>query len=139
MIKVKRLSDDAKLPKRAYDSIGYDLYSIEDVELLKHDVKKVRTGIAIEIPEGYVGIIKERSSVGSKGVAIRAGVIDPDYRGEVIVVLHNIDNVYHKIKKGDKVAQLLIVPVLIDDVIEVEELTPTERGANGFGSSDKKN
>ena len=139
MIKVKRLSDDAKLPKRAYDSIGYDLYSIEDVELLKHDVKKVRTGIAIEIPEGYVGIIKERSSVGSKGVAVRAGVIDPDYRGEVIVVLHNIDNVYHKIKKGDKVAQLLIVPVLIDDVIEVEELTPTERGANGFGSSDKKN
>ena len=138
MIKVKKLSDDAKLPKRAYDSVGYDLYSIEDVELFKHDVKKVHTGIAIEIPEGYVGIIKERSSIGSKGIAVRAGVIDPDYRGEVIVVLQSINNVYYKIKKGDKIAQLLIVPALIDDIVEVEELTPTERGANGFGSSDKK-
>ena len=140
-IKVKRLENEARLPERAYSSNGYDLFALEDVDIPPMNQSfsttpvKVRTGIAIEIPKGYVGIIKERSSYGSKGIAVRAGVIDQDYRGEIIVVLENHGHDDFHISKGDKIAQLLILPSLLADVVEVDELSSTERSDNGFGSS----
>lgn len=136
-IRVKRLSPTAKLPTRshAYDA-GLDLYANETVGYLPN-VAKVETGVAIEIPKGYVGIIKDRSSMAARGWTVAGGVIDHGFSGGIVVVfntgLHTrFDDV---IRAGDKVAQLLIVPCLTLAVVEVDELSQSERGSNGFGST----
>lgn len=143
-IKFKRLNDKAKLPTRATDgSAGLDLCwdgRVYDTDYLEKSVEldlepwKLRTGLAVQIPPGYVGIIKERSGLGSKGIQVRGGVIDSDYRGEIVVMLQASGNGTTTINPGDKIAQLVVVPCLTD-FEEVEELTPTERGEKGFGST----
>lgn len=135
-LKVKRLNENAKLPERKREGdAGLDLYSIEDIEINPNEIKSVSTGIAIEIPKGYVGIIKDRSGLATKGLHVLAGVIDENYRGEVKIVLINLGKEKIFLEKYSRVAQLLILPYLKCNVKEVEELSETERGNSGFGSS----
>ncbi len=136
MLPVRRLTSEAKLPTRAnpWDA-GLDLYSIEDVTLKPGELKAIRTGIAIAIPRGYVGIIKDRSSKALKGLHCLAGVIDPGYRDEVKVVVINLGKEDIEIRKGERFAQLVIVPVAYLDPVEVSELPPGDGRSGGFGST----
>ena len=138
ILKVKRLENDAKLPERKREGdVGLDLYCIEDFEIEPNEIKIVRTGIAIEIPKGYFGMIKDRSGLASKGLHVLAGIIDENYRGEIKVVLINLGKEKLKFEKYSRIAQLLIIPYLKVE-IEESELSQTERGENGFGSSGLK-
>jgi dUTP diphosphatase len=135
-LKVKRLNENAKLPTRANpNDAGLDLYAIYDTILHPLCVVKIPTGIAIELPENTVGLQLDRSSLGSKGIHNFGGVIDSSYRGELFVGLYNSTDKTFFIKQGDRIAQLVIIPILLPMPIEVEELTNTARGDNGFGSS----
>lgn len=142
-IRVKRLHPDAKLPTRAHATdAGLDLHSIDTRRAFHGEmprVFRVNTGVAVEIPKGYVGLLRDRSSMASRGLMIAGGVIDSGYAGAIIVVFHRTDdNCIDAINCGDKIAQLLIVPCLTPAVVEVDELAQSERGANGFGSSDNR-
>jgi dUTP pyrophosphatase len=95
----------------------------------------VPTGVAIAVPAGHVGLIADRSSLGKKGLKTAGGVIDAGYRGEVGVVLWNISKETFTLRKGDRVAQLLIVPIAVPAVREVDNLDSTKRGSGGFGST----
>lgn len=135
-LKVKKLVENAKLPERKREGdAGLDLYCIEDVEILPNEIKLVSTGIAIEIPKGYFGLIKDRSGLASKGLHVLAGVVDENYRGEVKVVMINFGKEKIKLEKFSRIAQLIIIPYAKVEVEEVEELSETERGEKGFGSS----
>jgi len=136
-LKVKKLREDARLPvrKRKGDA-GLDLYSVENVILKPGEWKAVSTGIAIEIPQGYFGLVKDRSGLALKyALHCLAGVIDENYRGEVKVLLINLGNREVKLEKHSRIAQLLIVPYLETEVEESENLSDTERGEKGFGYS----
>jgi len=138
-LKVKKLKGNAKLPERKTEgAAGLDLYSAEDVEINPGEIKIIGTGIAVEIPKGYFGLIKDRSGFASKGLHTLAGVIDEDYRGEIKIVLVNLGKEKIKIEKGTRIAQLIIIPYLKVTVKEVEELSETERGNKGFGSTGEK-
>jgi dUTP pyrophosphatase len=136
MLKVKRLSPDAVLPTVAHpgEDIGYDLYSCEDVTLPARGAAGVHTGIAIELVPTAGAIVKTRSGMAKKRLMCNAGVIDAGYRGEIIVLMENLSDEPHVIKKGDKIAQLLEHPFLAGEVVE-DELGEAARGAKGFGSS----
>lgn len=166
-MKVKRLTDTATIPTKAHENdLGWDLYADEDVYLYIGEIKKIKTGIALELPEGYGALIQDRSSMGSKGITKVGGVIDNGYKGEILVCLTNINtnsilqylvsyliNSYtdnmeelvkqslklsqdvHHIKRGDKIAQLILVPTVQTQIKEVENLTQTDRADKGFGSS----
>ena len=140
LLKVKKLHPDAKLPKRgSVSAAGLDLYSLEDVELKPQERKLISTGIAVEIPEGYFGLIKDRSGFAVKhGLHCLAGVVDSDYRGEVKVVLINLGNEPVKIEKHTRIAQMIIIPYLDVKVVEVDELSDSERQDKGFGSTGLK-
>lgn len=116
---------------------GYDLYSVNDVAIPKGYNALINTGIAIEIPKGYVGLIWDRSSLGVKGIHRHAGVIDCGYTGEVKVCLHNTSAVTYEIKKGDRIAQLIIQEAPHYELNEVQELGETDRSVGGFGSTGK--
>lgn len=138
MIKVQRLTETANLPFQATEgSAGYDLFA--DESKMIRDRKLISTGVAVQIPQGYVGVIKSRSSMAVKGFDAQAGVIDSDYTGEIKVLLSNDKwpNEVCRIVKGDKIAQMLVVPCAHFDVVEVDSLDDTERGAGGFGSTGK--
>ena len=152
MLKVKRLTETAKLPTRAHSTdAGLDLYADEEVTIKAGHRRVINTGIAISIPEGKVGLIWPRSGLAVKrGVHVMAGVIDSSYTGEILVCLLStqIDswsivepprNTDLEIKRGDKIAQLLIQDIYLYDVEEVDEIEDTERGKKGFGSSDHNN
>ena len=134
---VKRLHPEAELPKRMRPGdAGFDLYSIEEVTLQPGERKVVPTGIALALPIGWVGLIRDRSGLAAKnGIHVLAGVIDPNYRGEVKVVLYNTGSEPVSLPKGSRIAQLLVVPYFSGSVVEVDELPETERGEAGFGSS----
>ena len=137
VLKVKKLRPDAVLPvrKRKGDA-GLDLYAVEEVILKPSEWVAIPTGIAVEIPEGYFGLIKDRSGLALKhALHCLAGVVDENYRGEIKVVMINLGREGIKIEKGTRIAQLLIIPYLPVDIEEVEELSDTERGEKGFGSS----
>lgn len=141
IIKIKKLNDDAIIPTSGSKfAAGYDLYSCIDVTIPKGGTVGISTAIVVEIPEGYFGGVFARSGLASKqGLrpANCVGVIDSDYRGEVIVMLHNDSQLDREIKKGERIAQLVIMPYLQVQFEQVEELTETERGTGGFGSSGK--
>ena len=129
---------NAILPKRAHRTdAGADLFSYETLEIYPNEQKLVDTGIAVKIPEGYGGFIFNRSSQGKKGITIphSVGVIDSDYRGNLKVLLKNISEDPYKITCGDRIAQLVIMPVLLVDF--VDSWNDTERGTGGFGSTGK--
>ncbi len=136
-LKVKRLHPEAKLPVRKREGdAGLDLYSVEEVVLKPGQWVAVPTGIAVEIPEGHFGLIKDRSGLALKhALHCLAGVVDENYRGEIKVVLINLGNEEVKLEKGTRIAQLLIVPYTKVEPVEVEVLSDTERGEKGFGSS----
>lgn len=118
---------------------GYDLRSIEDTVIPANGSTNVNTGCCVEIPTGYVGIVKGRSGMTFKNntEVCNAGVIDSDYRGEIKVKIHNLNEKPFVISKGDRIAQMLVIPCLIEIADKVNTLNDTERGSNGFGSSGK--
>lgn len=134
-LKVKKLSETAKLPTKAHPTdLGYDIYADETVSLNPHFPTKIKTGIAVGFPEGWGGFIKDRSSMASKGFSVIGGVIDQAYIGELSVVMtHTNGNMF--INKGDKIAQLVPIPLTNWPIFEVEDLGQTDRGEKGFGSS----
>lgn len=144
-LRVRRVDPRAKLPTYGTDgAAGLDLYAVEDVTLLPHNVYKVRTGIALEIPPGYEGQVRGRSGLTSRGVFVELGTVDSDYRGEVGVMMHAyaIDTGgldlwcgHPGVAAGDRIAQIIIAPVPRWRVVEAEELSETARGDGGFGST----
>ena len=142
-IRVKKLKENAILP--AYGSAeaaGADLYACLEAEVTIEPGKTVfvPTGLAMEVPKGYAGLIYARSSLGTKrglAPANKVGVIDSDYRGEVMVALHNHGMEAQTIAHGERIAQLLVTPVLAPSFELWDDLTDTDRGAGGFGSTGK--
>jgi dUTP pyrophosphatase len=136
-LKVKRINKRAKLPTKAYTGdAGLDLYCKENMTVFPGQLFGVYTGISVEIPEGYVGLIWDKSGVSRRGLHILAGVVDSGYRGEVIVVMKHLGESIESFNEGDKVAQMVIQPVATCvDIEEVKELSSSERGEGGFGSS----
>lgn len=143
-INVKKLDERAVLP--TYGSVsaaGADLYAVTDgaVTIAPGETKLIRTGLAVEIPEGYAGLIYARSGLATKrglAPANKVGVVDADYRGEVMVSLHNHSTVPQTVDSGERIAQLVVTPFLKAEYTEAEELSDTARGAGGFGSTGKK-
>jgi len=137
-IKVKILHADAKIPFLGTEhAAGFDIYSSEDYELHVGETHAVATGIALEVPVGKVLFIWDRSGMGFKGIHRFAGVIDSDYRGELKIILCNHSKVNYKISKGDRIAQGVIQDYYTPEFEEVNELSDTNRGAGGFGSTGK--
>lgn len=140
-INIKKLDSVAKIPTHGSASAaGYDLYATntKEIDIAPHSTIKFGTGIAMEIPEGYFGAIFARSGLATKkGLrpANCVGVIDSDYRGEIIVPLHNDTDEIMTVFPQDRIAQLVILPYLAINFIETEELKSTERGKGGFGST----
>ncbi len=140
-IRVKCLKENAQMPTYgSMDAAGADLYACleETVRIGPGETIWIGTGIAMEIPRGYTGLVVARSSMGAKrdlAPANKVGVIDSDYRGEIRVVLHNHGQRVQQVAPGERIAQLLIVPVYTPGFSQVEELNETSRGAGGFGST----
>ena len=138
-LEVKKLISDAKLPTRAHpNDAGLDLYSSEGCVLSPGERRSVKTSIALSIPDGFAGLIWDKSSVGARdGIKVLGGVIDAAYRGEILVGLVNLSSKDYAIEKGAKIAQLLVQKVELPEVCEVSELDDTMRGTGGFGSTGK--
>ena len=141
-LKIRRLREDAKIPRRATEgAAGMDLYACidADITLAPQQLAVVPTGIAIELPDnGCAAFLYARSGLGVKhGICLAngVGVIDSDYRGEVCVGLCNVSDKPYVIAPGERVAQMVIAPVLTPEVEEVGELSDTQRGSGGFGST----
>lgn len=136
-LNVKKLNARAIVPK--YDhpgDAGMGLFSIEEKTLVPGERYLFPTGIAVEIPEGYVGLVWERSGLSNNhGLSVLGGVIDSSYRGEIKVGLLNNSAEHYMVKVGDKIAQILIQPVARVDVVETDDLSGTTRGDQGFGST----
>ncbi len=141
ILKIMKCREDAIIPKQATSgSAGYDIYACNDETVTIHPGKTavIQTGICMHLPHNTAGLIYTRSGLGIKhGIRVTngVGVIDSDYRGEVRVGLHNISDKIFEVNKGDRVAQLVISPVIHPEIIEVTELDFTERGDKGFGST----
>ena len=143
-VSVKKLDERAILPTYGSEySAGADLYALLDAEIViaPGETKFVKTGLAMEIPVGYAGLIYARSGLACKrglAPANKVGVVDSDYRGEVMVALHNHSASEQKVAPGERIAQLVITPVLAPAFTEVDELGDTVRGEGGFGSTGRK-
>ena len=143
-IKVKKLNENAIIPTYGTEfSAGADLYALPGdlVEIEPHKTVMIHTGLSMEIPEGYAGLIFARSGLASKkglAPANKVGVVDPDYRGEFMVALHNHTDEIKTVEGGERIAQLVIVPFLKAEFNIAEELSETARGEGGFGSTGKK-
>lgn len=141
VLKMKKLREGAVLPQRQTEgAAGYDLCACLDapVTLQPGEGYPFPTGLAAEIPQGYAGMVFCRSGLGVKhGISLPncVGVIDSDYRGELVVPLRNFGDGTYTIQPGERIAQLVIMPVLLPEIVEVEELSQTQRGQGGFGST----
>jgi len=134
---VKLVGPDAKAPTRGSElAAGYDMYASEDTFIIVGGWKTVATGVHMALPAGVYGRVAPRSGLAVKnGIMVGAGVVDPDYRGEVKVVLHNHGNKKFMIQKGDRIAQIVLEKYAIVDVVEKDELPASKRGDGGFGST----
>ena len=131
-----KVGNNGKIPKRANSKdAGLDLCASESVILNDGEGARVSTEISMEIPDGHVGLILDRSSLGAKGIHVHGGVVDSPYRGEVKVVLWNHGVEPYSIQKGDKIAQIVILPINLYNPEKAESLSTSERGTNGFGST----
>jgi dUTP pyrophosphatase len=143
-VNIKKLNENAVIPTYGSEfSAGADLYACSDAPIVIEAGKTVlvHTGIAMEIPVGYVGLVFARSGLASKkglAPANKVGVIDSDYRGEIMVALHNHSNATAVIEAGERIAQIVITPYLTAKFIEADTLEETQRGAGGFGSTGTK-
>lgn len=141
-INIKRFRDDAIVPTRGTDkAAGYDLYACglnEPAVIHPSGTAKIGTGWAMEIPDGYCGLLCARSGLATEhGLrpANCVGIIDSDYRGEIAVVVHNDSNFVRTIENGERIAQIVIVPCLDADYVVTDDLSDTARGEGGFGST----
>ena len=138
----KKLNPEAQTPVRQHpDDAGLDLFSVEDTVIPAQGRTVVGTGISVAIPKGYAGFIQPRSGLAAKrGITVlnTPGLIDSGYRGELLVILYNT-NLYNyaEIGKGDRIAQLVILPVAFPELVEVSELEKSDRGEGGLGSTDE--
>ena len=143
-VKVKKLDSKAKLPTRGSEfAAGADLYAcLEEEQVVSPgQTVMIHTGIAMEIPEGYAGLVFARSGLASKrglAPANKVGVVDSDYRGEIIVALHNHGDEPQRIEDGERIAQIVVTPFLNAAFVEADSLAETERGEGGFGSTGRK-
>lgn len=138
-IKIKRLHRDAHIPKYAHhDDAGMDLYTVEPFELEPGERKSVPLGIAIEVPEGYVGLIWDKSGLSHKyGIKSFGGVVDAGYRGEIHAGIMNLSDKFFSFEKGHKIAQLLIQKIEQAEFEETDSLSDSTRGSGNFGSTGK--
>jgi dUTP pyrophosphatase len=137
-LQIQKLHPDAKIPTRAYEhDAGLDLVTVETHTLAAGEGKIFKTGMAIAVDPGFVGLIWDRSSMGKRGIKTLGGVIDSGYRGEVGVILWNLSKEEQEIKAGERIAQLLIQPISTPQTQEVSVLSTTDRSGGGFGSSGK--
>jgi dUTP pyrophosphatase len=142
MLRIKRLETAARLPEVAHpgEDLGYDLFALEGAVLGPRATVKVRTGIAVEARHPETGaplglLVRDRSSMAARGIATIGGVIDAGYRGEILVLMTNLGDAPVELKAGEKIAQMVPVPVLTGPVQEVENLEGSARAEKGFGSS----
>ena len=142
MLRVKLLDPGARAPVVAHpgEDLGYDPFALESVALVPRSTVKVRTGIAVEARHPHTGaplglLVRDRSSMAARGVATTAGVIDSGYRGEILVLMTNLGDTPVELKAGEKIAQMIPVPILTGNVEEVETLEVSARAEKGFGSS----
>ena len=142
IVNVKKLHENATLPTYGSEfSAGADLYAVEACEIAPGETKLVHTGLAMEIPVGYAGLIYARSGLASKrglAPANKVGVVDADYRGEVMVALHNHSNTLQSVAQGERIAQLVVAPFLKVEFNQTQTLSDTVRGEGGFGSTGSK-
>src|SRR5947209_12332091 len=141
MLRVKLLEPGARLPVVAHpgEDLGYDVFALQGAVLVPHQTVRVRTGIAVEARHPETGtplglLVRDRSSMAARGLATTAGVIDAGYRGEVQIVMVNLTQSPIELAAGDKIAQMVPVPVLTGAVIPVDSLEDSARAAKGFGS-----
>ena len=143
-VNIKKLNPKATIPTYGSEyAAGCDLYACldESVTIEPHATVLIKTGLALEVPVGYAGLIYARSGLASKrnlAPANKVGVVDADYRGEVMVALHNHGTMAQTIEHGERIAQMVIAPFLTANFIEVDELSDTVRGEGGFGSTGSK-
>ena len=143
-VNIKKLNENAVIPTYGSEfSAGADLYALSDeaITIAPHQTVLVHTGVAMEIPTGYVGLIFARSGLATKRAlapANKVGVVDSDYRGEIMVALHNHSDESKTIESGERIAQIVLVPYLAAEFDEVDELSDTVRGEGGFGSTGRK-
>lgn len=144
MLRVKRLEPSAQLPAVAHpgEDLGYDLFALEAVRLTPRATIRVRTGIAVEARHPRTGeplglLVRDRSSMAARGIATTGGVIDSGYRGEILVLMTNLGEAAVELQAGDKIAQMVPVPVLTGAVEETQSLEDSARAEKGFGSSGK--
>jgi dUTP pyrophosphatase len=135
-LRVKRVHPEAKLPVYGHPGdAGLDLFSVVDRELAPGEVFAVPTGIQVAVPAGHVGLVWDKSGISLKSVHRLAGVVDSGYRGEVQVVMINLGAAPFAVRKGMKIAQMLVQPVAAVEVVESDSLDDTARGHGGFGST----
>lgn len=139
ILKIKKLKDGVILPKYAHPGdVGLDVFSLEDYDLKPMERKVFFVGFALEFEEGYAVIVKDKSSLPNKaGIHTMGGVFDAGYRGEYNIQLINLGQETYHISKGDKIAQLIVYPVVIASLEEVKELAESSRGEGRFGSTGK--
>lgn len=138
-IKIKVLNPEAKMPSYAHPGdVGLDLYSVEDCIVKQGEHHRFYNGFALEFPEGYAAIVKDKGSISKAGLHTMGGVFDAGFRGEYNVHLVNLSDKSYHFEKGDKVAQLVILPVEIVKLKQVKKLKDSSRGTGQFGSTGKK-
>lgn len=136
MLPVRRLAPGALLPTRAHaDDAGLDLYALEDASIPAGGGGVLRTGVAVAVAPGHVGLVCDRSSMARRGLKTVGGVIDAGYRGEVGVVVWNLSRQTQSVKKGERIAQMLVVPIAAPAPVDSDDLGDTPRGPGGFGST----
>lgn len=136
-VQVQRLQPAAILPQYAHATdAGMDVYALENCVIQPHNRALIPTGVAIALPPGYVGLVWDKSGIATKtGLTTLAGVIDSGYRGEIKIALYNSDASAQTITAGQKIAQVLIQPIVQAHLTEVATLAASDRGTNGFGST----
>jgi dUTP pyrophosphatase len=142
MLRVRLLDPAARAPQVAHpgEDLGYDLFALEAASLAPRTTVRVRTGVAVEARHPATGeplglLVRDRSSMAAKGIATTAGVIDAGYRGEILILMTNLGEATLHIGAGDKIAQMIPVPVLTGEVVTVDSLEESARAEKGFGSS----
>ena len=138
-VKIKRLHKDVKLPSYAHPGdAGLDLFCLEDATVPPGVHHRFMNGFALEFPEGFVALVKDKGSISKAGLHVMGGVFDAGFRGEYNVHLVNLSNETYQFEKGDKVAQLVILPLARAKLIETDNLSDSSRGAGQFGSTGRK-
>ena len=136
LLPVRRLDPAAILPTRAHaDDAGLDLYALEDAVVEPGAGLLLRTGVAVAVPVGHVGLVCDRSSLARRGLKTAGGVIDAGYRGELGVLVWNLSREAQHVKKGERCAQMLVIPIATPAPVDSADLGDTARGAHGFGST----